>query len=167
MAGSRGASADLIHLGDGITETDKPDASALREAWRRLHRTEPPAALSPDFLRRDIAYRQQMECLGGLSLRTRQRLAALANGGPAQSLPRTPAQRIKPGSTLLREWRGRTYTVLALEDGFEMAGQRFSSLSEIAHHITGAHWSGPRFFGLRRTGASPAKRTALNSADDA
>jgi hypothetical protein len=63
MAGSRGASAGLIHLGDGITETDKPDASALREAWRRLHRTEPPAALSPDFLRRDIAYRQQMECL--------------------------------------------------------------------------------------------------------
>jgi hypothetical protein len=57
---------------------------------------------------------------------------------------------------LLREWHGRTYTVLVLEDGFEMAGERFASLSEVAHRITGAHWSGPRFFGLRREGkASP------------
>jgi hypothetical protein len=59
---------------------------------------------------------------------------------PGHSQPRTPTPRIKPGSTLLREWHGRTYTVLALEEGFEMAGQRFVSLSEVARHITGAHW---------------------------
>lgn len=118
---------------------------------------EAPTALSPDFLRRDIAYRQQVDRQGGLSARARQRLAALAGGDTAQaSAPRTATPRLKPGSTLLREWRGRTYTVLALENGFEMAGRRFTSLSEIAHHITGAHWSGPRFFGLRRGGASPA-----------
>jgi hypothetical protein len=57
--------------------------------------------------------------------------------------------------------------VLALGHGFEMAGQRFTSLSEIAHHITGAHWSGPRFFGLRRGGASPTPRTAREPAVDA
>jgi hypothetical protein len=80
-----------------------------------------------------------------------------------------PKPRIKPGSTLLREWHGRTYTVLALDGGFEMGGQRFASLSEIARHITGAHWSGPRFFGVRRSagpvGAGPGPRQAGEAAD--
>jgi DUF2924 family protein len=49
-----------------------------------------------------------------------------------------------------REWRGRTHTVVVTEDGFEYAGKTFPSLTKIAHAITGAHWSGPRFFGLIR-----------------
>lgn len=137
-------------------------AAAWRQEWERLHGMTPPAALSPDFLQRDIAYRLQADQHGGLSADARRRLAGLASGDPARAQePRTPTPRIKPGSTLLREWHGRTYTVLALEEGFEMAGQRFASLSEIARHITGAHWSGPRFFGIRRTsgtvGANPGR----------
>ena len=50
----------------------------------------------------------------------------------------------------MREWRGRTHTVQVTEDGFEYDGKPYSSLSKIAHAITGAHWSGPRFFGLNR-----------------
>ena len=56
--------------------------------------------------------------------------------------------RLKPGSKLMREWRGRTHTVLVLEDGFEHNGQRFASLTQVARAVTGTHWSGPRFFGL-------------------
>jgi hypothetical protein len=112
-----------------------------------------PAAASPDFLQRDVAYRLQADQHGRLSADARRRLAALANGDPTGApQPRSPMPRIKAGSTLLREWHGRTYTVLALDEGFEMAGQRFASLSEVARHITGAHWSGPRFFGLRQGG---------------
>jgi hypothetical protein len=51
---------------------------------------------------------------------------------------------------LVREWRGRAHTVVVTEDGFEYAGKAFPSLTKIAHAITGAHWSGPRFFGLLR-----------------
>jgi DUF2924 family protein len=59
------------------------------------------------------------------------------------------------GATLVRQWRGRGHTVLVREDGFEYEGQHYRSLSVIAERITGAHWSGPRFFGLtKRTGAS-------------
>jgi len=50
------------------------------------------------------------------------------------------------------------------EDGFEYAGKTYSSLSKIAQTITGAHWSGPRFFGLNRgepTGVQP--RLARNA----
>jgi Protein of unknown function (DUF2924) len=54
------------------------------------------------------------------------------------------------GASLVRQWRGHTHTVLAREDGFEYDGQRYRSLTEIAERITGAHWSGPRFFGLTK-----------------
>ena len=61
---------------------------------------------------------------------------------------------LRPGTRLVREWRGRTHTVVAMENGFEYAGKTFPSLTKIAHAITGAHWSGPRFFGLIRKPAS-------------
>jgi Protein of unknown function (DUF2924) len=66
-----------------------------------------------------------------------------------------PGLVLKAGSTLVRQWRGYTHTVLVGENGFGYEGQRYRSLTVIAERITGAHWSGPRFFGLiRRTGAS-------------
>ena len=60
----------------------------------------------------------------------------------------TPSLGLKPGARLVREWRGRTHTVTVTEDGFEYAGTSYPSLTKIAKKITGAHWSGPRFFGL-------------------
>jgi hypothetical protein len=48
----------------------------------------------------------------------------------------------------MREWNGRTYQVEVIRDGFVMDGRTYKSLSAIAKRITGAHWSGPRFFGL-------------------
>jgi hypothetical protein len=144
VARRRGAGGDL-------PRAERDGQAALRAAWQRLHGKEVLAAFTPDFLRRDIAYREQADRYGGLSTKLQKRLAALAEG-VSSAVPRStgaPIQ-IKPGSTFLREWRGRTYTVLALETGFEMTGQRFATLSEIARHITGAHWSGPRFFGLKR-----------------
>ena len=65
----------------------------------------------------------------------------------------TPGLSLKPGVRLVREWRGRTHTVTVTEDGFEYAGTRYPSLTKIAKKITGAHWSGPRFFGLPTSGA--------------
>ena len=168
VAGQCRARVPLLSPGQSAVVASTTDAVALREAWQRLHGMEASAALSPDFLRRDLAYRQQVDRTGGLSARTRQRLAALAGSATEGSSPtRITPPRIKPGSTLLREWRGRTYTVLALEDGFEMSGQRFASLSEVAQHITGAHWSGPRFFGLRRGGGLPAPHRGRQLASDA
>jgi hypothetical protein len=55
---------------------------------------------------------------------------------------------LKTGATLVRQWRGHTHTVLVRRDGFEYEGRRYRSLTVIAEQITGAHWSGPRFFGL-------------------
>jgi hypothetical protein len=57
---------------------------------------------------------------------------------------------VKPGTRLVREWNGQTHTVLVHADGVEWRGKRYRSLSIVAREITGAHWSGPRFFGLTR-----------------
>jgi len=59
-----------------------------------------------------------------------------------------PCLLLKAGTTLVRQWRGHTHTVLVHNDGFEHQGQRYRSLTAIAERITEAHWSGPRFFGL-------------------
>ena len=88
---------------------------------------------------------------GGLSKATQRTLATLAkelavNG----SVAIVPDLRVRPGARLVREWRGRTHTVIVTDDRFEYAGKAYASLTRIAHEITGAHWSGPRFFGLDR-----------------
>ena len=50
----------------------------------------------------------------------------------------------------MRQWRRHTHTVLVREDGFEYEGQHYRSLTVLAEWITGAHGSGPRFFGLTK-----------------
>src|ERR1700726_2275894 len=69
----------------------------------------------------------------------------------------TPSLSLKPGARLVREWRGRTHTVTVTvtvtEDGFAYAGASYLSLTKIAKKITGARWSGPRFFGLLAAGS--------------
>jgi hypothetical protein len=89
---------------------------------------------------------------GGLSKATQRRLIALTKElGTNGVISADPGPRVRPGARLVREWRGRTHTVVVTEDGFEFAGKTYSSLSKIAQAITGAHWSGPRFFGLNRS----------------
>ena len=74
---------------------------------------------------------------------------------------------LKTGTTLVRQWRGHTHTVLVREGGFEYEGQRYRSLTVIAEQITGAHWSGPRFFGVtRRARTSLSSRPADDKASD-
>jgi Protein of unknown function (DUF2924) len=59
-------------------------------------------------------------------------------------------QRFKPGTRLIREWKGQTHEVILTVDGYDYQGKRYKSLSPIACHITGTHWSGPAFFGTRK-----------------
>ena len=85
----------------------------------------------------------------------RRRLQTLAGEFEKKSASFDPSIIPKTGTTLVRQWRGRAHTVLVCKDGFEYEGQRYRSLSVIAERITGAHWSGPRFFGLtKRAGTS-------------
>jgi hypothetical protein len=120
----------------------------LRCVWRRLHGMQPPKSLSRDLLLRGITYKIQERAFGGLSKSFLRRLSG-AVPEAAQGVARKAAPAIvKPGTRLVREWNGQTHTVLVHADGVEWRGKRYRSLSVVAREITGAHWSGPRFFGL-------------------
>jgi hypothetical protein len=126
----------------------------LRLEWRRLYRAEPPR-LSRDIMMRAIAYRLQEIAYGGPSKATQRRLMTLAaEFETSGKIAPTPGPRIKPGARLVREWHGRTHTVFVTDDGFEFQGKTYRSLTKIALDITGAQWSGPRFFGLTKTPAT-------------
>jgi Protein of unknown function (DUF2924)/Protein of unknown function (DUF3489) len=134
----------------------------LRREWRRLHHCEPPR-LSRDLLVRGIGYRLQELQHGSLSTSTRRKLKTLARMFRTEGrVAPNPGLSLKVGARLVREWHGRTHTITVTEDGFEYAGATYPSLTKIAHKITGTHWSGPRFFGLMRSGAYPTNNGGDN-----
>jgi hypothetical protein len=135
----------------GLLDRSTPE---LRVAWRKLHRTEPPFGISRDLLIRSLAYELQQRAHGSPNLGLRRRLQTLAGASEKSTLSFEPGVVLKAGTTLVRQWRGRTHTILVQEDGFEYEGERYRSLTVIAERITGAHWSGPRFFGVIRRNSS-------------
>ena len=120
----------------------------LRRAWRTLHHTGPPLGLSRDLIIRGLADKLQQRAHGGPTRALQRRLQILAAEFEKGARSFDPGGVLKTGATLVRQWRGHTHTVLVGEEGFEYEGQRYRSLTVIAERITGAHWSGPRFFGL-------------------
>jgi Protein of unknown function (DUF2924) len=122
---------------------------ALRLEWRRLYNSDPPR-LSRNLLVLALCYRVQEIKHGGLGKATLRKLRTLAKTLRATGrVGPTSGLNLKAGARLVREWRGRIHTVTVTEDGFEYAGINYRSLTKIAREITGAHWSGPRFFGLQ------------------
>lgn len=129
----------------GLESLTKDD---LRAEWRRLIQTPPPKRLSRDILLRGITYKLQENAFGGFpkSILRKLQSAGSAEASPEKQRRRCPSY--KPGTRLIREWHGVTHTVVILADGVEWRGRHYRSLSVVAREITGAHWSGPRFFGL-------------------
>ncbi|WP_374611965.1 DUF2924 domain-containing protein [Sphingorhabdus sp.] len=118
----------------------------LRRKWR-LEFSEPCPTVSPELIRRLFAQHIQEKRYGGLAVAIDRQLAAMANGQEFDVTQTTPS--ISEGTRLIREWQGRTVEVLAVADGFVWEGKSYNSLSKIAREVTGAHQSGPRFFGLK------------------
>ena len=128
-----------------LAELESASREDLKAYWKNLYDTSTPSGLSQAMLTRILAYEVQSLAGKGLSKRTRQRLAVISKGGTA---PSKPLVQTRPGTRLVREWNGITHVVDVTETGFLYRGENFASLSAIARRITGAHWSGPRFFGL-------------------
>jgi hypothetical protein len=145
---------------DRIRSLDLPE---LRREWHTLYRSEPPK-ISRDLFVLALGYRLQEIERGGLSKSTRRKLQTIAKALRATGrVGSSLGLSLKPGARLVRGWRDRTHTVTVTEDGFEYAGTNYQSLTKIAKKITGAHWSGPRFFGLP---AASAERPNDEGRDD-
>jgi hypothetical protein len=154
---------------EALSRLPKLDLRELREEWRFLYKTDASPHLSRELLIRAVAYRMQEVALGGLRPEPQRQLRQIA-----QELKQTgeAAKRfrpqLKPGTRLMREWQGRTYEVVVLDDGFSWQGTQYRSLSAIARKITGTAWSGPLFFGLKQNrSASRRSSPALVPAPEA
>lgn len=141
----------------------------LREKYAEVFR-ETTTGRNKDWLIKRIAWRMQANAEGGLSERARMRALEIANDAdlrltapkPPKTIPMvqkkvavaSPANKLlpPPGTTITREYKGRTLEVRVLPDGFEFEGERFASLSAVAKAITGSHCSGNLFFRLAGRG---------------
>ena len=135
-------------LKNRLVDLESLNISTLRSEWEQAV-GEPAPNLSADLLRLGLAWRLQAKALGGLSRRAK----AVIDAPPNINASATPSPLLSAGTRLVRDWRGVGHTVTVLEDGFDYDGRRWRSLTAIARHITGAKWSGPRFFGLTGTPA--------------
>ena len=136
-----------------LTELVSLDPEQLSERWKVLYGSDPPARLRRPLIIQALAYRLQEKALGGLKPATRRLLLRLAGDARARRPIVVESRRqVKTGAVLIREWHGVKHQVTALKDGFMFNGKRFRSLSKVAFEISGTHWSGPLFFGLRNTG---------------
>jgi hypothetical protein len=139
------------------------DLEESRREWRRPYHSDAPK-ISRDLLVLALGYRLQEIEHGGLGKGTRRKLQTIAKAFRTTGrVGATPSLSLKPGARLVREWHGRTHTVTVTEEGFEYAGMSYPSLTKIAKKITGAHWSGPRFFGLPVAGTERPIKGDRNS----
>jgi hypothetical protein len=137
---------------EALVRLTELDLGELRQQWRTLYKADASPHLSRELLVRAVAYRMQEAALGGLRPKRQRQLRHFAQQlkESGEGLLR-PRPELKPGTRLVREWRGRTYEVLVLDDGFSWQGTPYRSLSALARKITGTAWSGPLFFGLKTT----------------
>ncbi len=125
---------------NGLTRLSRHSLSAR---WAALYGRAPPPRTSRALMIRAVAYKMQELVHGGLSAASRR---ALVGTGVATA---APPREVRPGTVLLREWRGVVHQVTVIEDGVVYRGKRHRSLSAVARIITGSRWSGPNFFGLK------------------
>jgi hypothetical protein len=135
-----------VSTSDDVTELaallsfDRP---ALVDEWRNVFGYPAPRSAQVKLLRGALAWRFQIDHdrQGNVEQLVRQ-----LRGWSA----RAPVAGLRPGTTLLREWKGQTHRVTVLEEGFEYDGRNYKSLTAVTRKITGIGWSGPLFFGLRK-----------------
>jgi hypothetical protein len=160
---------DVIGCQEALARLPELDLGELRQQWRTLYKAAASPHLRRELLVRAVAYRMQEVASGGLRPRRQRQLRQIAQQSKETGAAHTPPPlELKPGTRLVREWRGRTHEVLVLEGGFFWQDTHYRSLSALARKITGTAWSGPLFFGLKpnRTAALKPSRGPGSARED-
>ena len=134
-----------------LAAVEAMDVDALREKFLELYGFE-TMQTNIDNLRRRIMHRLQEIQFGGLSSEEAAMLAERADNDPLSKLDCTTKRKYSEtrGTKFIRDWQGGTYEVIVLGDKkFEFAGAAYKSLTAIASKITGTHWNGRKFFGVK------------------
>lgn len=163
----------MLNINKEVAAMERMTVDQLRTKYAEVF-GEATNGRHKEWLIKRIAWRMQANVEGDLSERARRRAMELANDAdlrvtaPRQPKPtagseertRTAATKIAPNTELLpgtelkREYKGHTVRVRVLADGFEFEGERYKSLTAVAKAVTGKHWNGFHFFGLRKNGGT-------------
>ena len=139
-----------MSVGDLPQGLDQMTIDQLRSVWRARLASPPPKIRARELMALALAYQLQAKAHGDLPGPLRRRAAELARRFTEdKSYKPVPGPVLKPGSSLIKEWRGVRHEVRVLEDGFSYLGEQLGSLSEAAERITGTKWNGLVFFGLK------------------
>jgi hypothetical protein len=159
----------MLNVAKEVAAMERMTVGQLRAKYADVF-GEPTNGRNKRWLIKRIAWRMQANSEGDLSERARRRAMELANDADLRMTPpreRKPAPQTEeptvtaaapttsvmlPGTALKREYKGQTIRVMVLADGFEYLGERYKSLSAVAKAVTGQHWNGRLFFGLRQNG---------------
>ena len=131
-----------------MASPEAPSREDLVAAWKVGYGRPSPKGIGSRMLDRAASYHRQAQQQGGLRPDTRAKLLAIAEGNRPPVSPSTVAA--TAGTRLVRDWHGETHVVDVMDDGVLYRGETFRSLSQVAQRITGAKWSGPRFFGIKQ-----------------
>jgi hypothetical protein len=137
----------MATVDDALARLATMSSAELKDEWRSLTKSVAPR-ISPRMMRLALAWELQASAYGGLSRETTRKLDQIAAA-------KTKTSSVTPGMRLVREWNGKAHVVSVGEDKVIRWDEReWRSLSEVAKAITGTHWSGPAFFGLKRKAAA-------------
>ncbi|TWT30131.1 DUF2924 domain-containing protein [Blastopirellula retiformator] len=162
-----------MNIDKEVAAMERMTVNQLREKYAEVF-GEPTNGRHKQWLIKRIAWRMQANAEGGLSERARRRARELANDSDLRmTIPRTQktsadaesriiavatkspqSTHLLPGMSLKRVYKGQTIHVKVLDDRFEYQGERYKSLTAVAKAITGKHWNGFHFFGLRKNGVA-------------
>ena len=165
-----------INIPKQLAALNSLSPAELREKYLQVF-GEPSRSGNKDFLRKRLAWRIQSLAEGTLPERARQRAREIARDADIRmTLPRaakrsagaitemkplahpasasSPCSRWSsrlpmPGTVLTRQYHGKRVEVTVLPKGFDYQGDTYRSLSAVAKVITGSHWNGYLFFGLK------------------
>jgi hypothetical protein len=159
----------MLNVAKEVAAMERMSVDQLRAKYAEVF-GEPTNGRHKEWLIKRIAWRMQANVEGDLSERARRRAMELANDAdlrtmaPRQRRPapdavertKTVAAKFRagdellPGTVIKREYKGQSVRVTVLADGFEYLGERYKSLTAVAKAVTGKHWNGFHFFGLRK-----------------
>jgi hypothetical protein len=139
----------LLH---DVKHLEALEIDALRAVWRQFFKSPPPKSARREFIVRILAHAAQEQSYRTLSKSCTKALREFEPvKGLTESPPAAPERKLRPGARLIRQWGGTPHEVMVMDRGYAYRGSTYASLSEIARRITGARWSGPRFFGLKKS----------------
>ena len=133
----------------------------LQAMYYEYFNIEAPIGLTKSFLIKDILWKLKFGKTSEILLKRIDKLVSEYSKNKSININKVKQFGVTAGTKFIREFKGEKHEVIAIENGFKYKNKTYKSLSAIANVITGAHWNGKKFFGLREPKCST--RTAAVS----